>query len=84
MSDYQIYCMPIVMVLRLRLAKMNRRYRRFSRRIVKSVTFYWIVIILVFLNTVVLTSEHYSQPQWLDNFQGRFWMLCFLFKFLSV
>ena len=26
---------------------------------------------MVFLNTCVLTSEHYQQPDWLDEFQGE-------------
>uniref|UniRef100_A0A1I7YEE5 Ca_chan_IQ domain-containing protein n=1 Tax=Steinernema glaseri TaxID=37863 RepID=A0A1I7YEE5_9BILA len=34
-----------------------------------SQTFYWLVIVLVFLNTLVLTSEHYGQQDWLDHFQ---------------
>ena len=59
---------------RLWFEKWNRRCRRFSRRIVKSQAFYWIIIVLVFLNTAVLTSEHYGQPDWLDEFQGE----CFL------
>jgi voltage-dependent calcium channel L type alpha-1D len=53
-----------------RLQKWNRRCRRLCRRAVKSQAFYWAVIVLVFLNTVVLTSEHYNQPGWLDKFQG--------------
>ncbi|KRY20601.1 Voltage-dependent calcium channel type D subunit alpha-1 [Trichinella patagoniensis] len=52
-----------------RLKKLNRRCRRSCRRIVKSQAFYWLVIVLVFLNTMVLTSEHYGQPEWLDHFQ---------------
>jgi len=38
---------------------------------IKSQWFYWLVIILVFLNTCVLASEHYQQPDWLDTFQGK-------------
>ena len=38
---------------------------------VKSQGFYWIVIILVLLNTVVLASEYYAQPEWLTYTQGR-------------
>uniref|UniRef100_A0A5S6R1F3 Voltage-dependent L-type calcium channel subunit alpha n=1 Tax=Trichuris muris TaxID=70415 RepID=A0A5S6R1F3_TRIMR len=52
-----------------RFRKLNRRCRRCCRRIVKSQAFYWLVIVLVFLNTMVLTSEHYGQPEWLDRFQ---------------
>ena len=61
----------ILLGFRLRFQKLNRRCRRFSRKIVKSQAFYWVVIVLVFLNTVVLTSEHYGQPEWLDEFQGQ-------------
>ncbi|MFH4976850.1 hypothetical protein AB6A40_003559 [Gnathostoma spinigerum] len=53
-----------------RLQKLNRRCRRGCRRLVKSQTFYWLVIILVLLNTLVLTSEHYKQEPWLDHFQN--------------
>ncbi|XP_059047700.1 muscle calcium channel subunit alpha-1 isoform X2 [Achroia grisella] len=49
--------------------KVNRRMKRACRRAVKSQTFYWLIIVLVFLNTVVLASEHYQQPPWLDHFQ---------------
>ncbi|CAG4985172.1 unnamed protein product [Colias eurytheme] len=49
--------------------KVNRRTKRACRRAVKSQTFYWLIIVLVFLNTVVLASEHYHQPEWLDYFQ---------------
>jgi len=38
---------------------------------VKSQTFYWIVIVLVLMNTVVLASENYGQPRWLTETQGR-------------
>lgn len=36
----------------------------------KSVTFYWLVIVLVFLNTLTISSEHYNQPDWLTQVQG--------------
>ncbi|KIH58818.1 transporter, cation channel family protein [Ancylostoma duodenale] len=52
-----------------RFEKTNRRCRRACRRLVKSQTFYWLVILLVLLNTLVLTSEHYGQSEWLDDFQ---------------
>lgn len=51
--------------------RVNRRVRRACRKSVKSQTFYWLIIVLVFLNTGVLASEHYNQPQWLDDFQGN-------------
>jgi voltage-dependent calcium channel L type alpha-1D len=51
--------------------KFNRRCRRGCRRLVKSQGFYWLVIVLVLLNTLVLTSEHYGQEPWLDDFQSN-------------
>ncbi|CAH1158375.1 unnamed protein product [Phyllotreta striolata] len=49
--------------------RVNRRMRRACRKAVKSQTFYWLIIVLVFLNTGVLATEHYKQPEWLDKFQ---------------
>ncbi|XP_044741496.1 muscle calcium channel subunit alpha-1 [Chrysoperla carnea] len=49
--------------------RVNRRLRRACRKAVKSQAFYWLIIILVFLNTGVLATEHYKQPEWLDQFQ---------------
>jgi len=49
--------------------RINRRMRRSCRKAVKSQAFYWLIIILVFLNTGVLATEHYRQPPWLDFFQ---------------
>ncbi|KAK0162142.1 hypothetical protein PV327_008504 [Microctonus hyperodae] len=49
--------------------RVNRRMRRACRKAVKSQAFYWLIIVLVFLNTGVLATEHYRQPDWLDNFQ---------------
>ncbi|KAL6438032.1 hypothetical protein ACFW04_004358 [Cataglyphis niger] len=51
------------------LERVNRRMRRACRKAVKSQVFYWLIIVLVFLNTGVLATEHYNQPHWLDNFQ---------------
>ncbi|XP_043279839.1 muscle calcium channel subunit alpha-1 isoform X13 [Venturia canescens] len=49
--------------------RVNRRMRRACRKAVKSQAFYWLIIVLVFLNTGVLATEHYRQPDWLDEFQ---------------
>ncbi|XP_071552407.1 muscle calcium channel subunit alpha-1-like isoform X39 [Panulirus ornatus] len=49
--------------------RINRRARRACRKAVKSQAFYWLIIVLVFLNTAVLASEHYRQPEWLGEFQ---------------
>ncbi|KAI3387752.1 hypothetical protein SNEBB_002200 [Seison nebaliae] len=52
-----------------RIRYFNRKCRRTCRLAVKSQAFYWIIIIMVFMNTAVLASEHYQQPHWLDKFQ---------------
>ncbi|TRY92969.1 hypothetical protein DNTS_023086 [Danionella cerebrum] len=51
------------------LRRWNRCIRRNCRTAVKSVTFYWLVLILVFLNTALSASEHYDQPEWLTDVQ---------------
>ncbi|KAJ8394798.1 hypothetical protein AAFF_G00041530 [Aldrovandia affinis] len=55
------------------LCRRWRRWNRFCRRkcraAVKSVSFYWLVIVLVFLNTLTISSEHYDQPAWLTQVQ---------------
>uniref|UniRef100_A0AAY4E4G3 Voltage-dependent L-type calcium channel subunit alpha n=1 Tax=Denticeps clupeoides TaxID=299321 RepID=A0AAY4E4G3_9TELE len=51
------------------LRRWNRACRRNCRTAVKSVTFYWLVLLLVFLNTTLSASEHYNQPDWLTQVQ---------------
>lgn len=46
----------------------EKRFRFRIRHMVKSQWFYWFVIVLVFLNTATVASEHYGQPQWLTDF----------------
>ncbi|KAF8564900.1 hypothetical protein P879_01668 [Paragonimus westermani] len=53
-----------------------KRFRKFRKRIRRAVIAFTnsrqcfaLIIILVFLNTVILTTEHYNQPRWLDEFQ---------------
>ena len=43
--------------------------RREARKICKSQWMFWLIVILVFLNTCVLATEHHDQPLWLDDFQ---------------
>uniref|UniRef100_A0A673MF34 Voltage-dependent L-type calcium channel subunit alpha n=1 Tax=Sinocyclocheilus rhinocerous TaxID=307959 RepID=A0A673MF34_9TELE len=47
----------------------NRLCRRTCRAAVKSNVFYWLVVFLVFLNTLTIASEHHQQPEWLTNVQ---------------
>ncbi|XP_038071611.1 voltage-dependent calcium channel type A subunit alpha-1-like isoform X1 [Patiria miniata] len=46
----------------------EKKLRFFVRHMVKTQAFYWLVIVLVFLNTVCVAIEHYGQPEWLTQF----------------
>ncbi|KAM6468744.1 voltage-dependent L-type calcium channel subunit alpha-1F isoform 3-T4 [Liasis olivaceus] len=50
--------------------RINRLFRKRCRLAVKSVSFYWMVLLLVFLNTLTIASEHYKQPSWLTQIQA--------------
>ncbi|XP_053203092.1 muscle calcium channel subunit alpha-1-like isoform X2 [Panonychus citri] len=50
---------------------LNRRCRRSCRKICKSKALYWTIIVLVFLNTCTLASEHHRQPPALERFQDN-------------
>ena len=54
-------------------------YRHKTKKVVKTSFFYWLVIFLVFLNTLCGAVEHYGQPAWLTRFLGR----CFLMVLAS-
>ncbi|XP_035239389.1 dihydropyridine-sensitive L-type skeletal muscle calcium channel subunit alpha-1-like isoform X1 [Anguilla anguilla] len=53
----------------------GRRWNRFFRRKchtwVKSNVFYWLVILLVFLNTLAIATEHHHQPETLTIVQDN-------------
>ncbi|NXW55229.1 CAC1S protein, partial [Eurystomus gularis] len=49
----------------------NRMFRRKCRDVVKSKFFYWLVILLVALNTLSIASEHHLQPEWLTLVQDN-------------
>lgn len=68
-----------------RLGRVNRRMRRVCRKICKSQALYWIVILLVALNTITLATEHDGQAKWLDDFQegaNLVFVTLFLFEML--
>ncbi|XP_068027205.1 LOW QUALITY PROTEIN: voltage-dependent L-type calcium channel subunit alpha-1F-like, partial [Melanerpes formicivorus] len=53
-----------------RCRRLSRLWRRRCRAAVKSVWFYWAVLLLVFLNTLTIASEHHGQPPWLTQTQA--------------
>lgn len=80
---------PLCLLCRLacseQLCRINFSIRKTCRAAVKSSLFYWLVLLLVFLNTAASASEHYDQPEWLTRLQGgRSLLLAFtLFLLLS-
>ncbi|XP_071506824.1 voltage-dependent calcium channel type A subunit alpha-1-like isoform X3 [Diadema antillarum] len=52
----------------MRLRRAEKRLRFGIRHAVKTQAFYWLVIVLVFLNTICVAIEHYQQPAYLDSF----------------
>ncbi|XP_075996190.1 voltage-dependent L-type calcium channel subunit alpha-1D [Genypterus blacodes] len=73
-EDKRFCCGPLCQkITKSKCSRQWRRWNRFCRRkcraAVKSVTFYWLVIILVFLNTLTIASEHYDQADWLTEVQ---------------
>nr|XP_021492333.1 voltage-dependent L-type calcium channel subunit alpha-1S [Meriones unguiculatus] len=47
----------------------NRIFRWKCHDLVKSKVFYWLVILIVALNTLSIASEHHNQPLWLTHLQ---------------
>ena len=46
----------------------ERKLRIKVRRVVTSQAFYWVVILLVFINTVIKASVHHNMPKWWKEF----------------
>ena len=71
----------------LKFRRHIRAFHAYTRRrihtMVKSQTFYWIVIVLVLMNTAVLASEYYDQPEWLTYTQGSVERMAFFLSFSS-
>ncbi|KAL5969701.1 Muscle calcium channel subunit alpha-1 [Taenia solium] len=53
-----------------RLKKFRKRLRRVIIAFVKSRQFFALILTFVFLNTIVLVTEHHNQPLWLNQFQN--------------
>lgn len=55
-------------------SRLARRWNRFFRMkclvYVKTTGFYWLVIFLVLLNTLIIATEYHHQPHWLTAVQG--------------
>ncbi|KAL3321146.1 Voltage-dependent L-type calcium channel subunit alpha-1C [Cichlidogyrus casuarinus] len=53
-----------------RLKKFRKRLKRTVNAFLNSRECFVLILLLVFLNTAVLVSEHHGQPEWLDDFQN--------------
>ncbi|XP_004578840.2 voltage-dependent L-type calcium channel subunit alpha-1S [Ochotona princeps] len=63
----------------------NRVFRWKCHDLVKSRVFYWLVILIVALNTLSIASEHHNQPPWLTHLQdiaNRVLLSCFAIEML--
>ncbi|KAG9334505.1 hypothetical protein JZ751_007588 [Albula glossodonta] len=68
-SLYEMEGMNRVVYYYRRLRRWNRFFRRKCHIWVKSKVFYWLVILLVFLNTLAIATEHHHQPEALTTVQ---------------
>ena len=69
------YSLFVSFLLSDQLCQLNHTMRKNCRVAVKTTNFYWLVLLLVFLNTVASASEHYGQPKWLTEMQGLFFVI---------
>ncbi|MBN3303349.1 CAC1S protein, partial [Amia calva] len=68
-SLYEIEGMNRFIIFFRRGRRWNRWFRRKCRTWVKSNFFYWLVILLVFLNTMAIATEHHNQTDVLTKVQ---------------
>ncbi|KAF5901497.1 dihydropyridine-sensitive L-type skeletal muscle calcium channel subunit alpha-1-like, partial [Clarias magur] len=69
--------------------RLARRYNRVLRRKctawVKSKVFYWLVILVVLLNTLAIACEHYPQSEWMTQFEdtvNKLLLSCFAIEMI--
>ncbi|KAJ8260254.1 hypothetical protein GJAV_G00178840 [Gymnothorax javanicus] len=70
-SLYNMEGMGRVIYYFRRWRRWNRFFRRKCRAWVKSKLFYWLVILLVFINTLAIATEHHHQSESLTNLQDN-------------
>ncbi|XP_078500327.1 voltage-dependent L-type calcium channel subunit alpha-1S isoform X1 [Lissotriton helveticus] len=68
-SLYEIEGMNKYILFFRRWRRWNRLFRRKCRDLVKSNFFYWVVILVIFLNTITIATEHHNQSQWVTDAQ---------------
>ncbi|XP_029428833.1 voltage-dependent L-type calcium channel subunit alpha-1S [Rhinatrema bivittatum] len=68
-SLYEIEGLNKFILFFRRWRRWNRLFRRKCRALVKSSFFYWLVILVIFLNTVTIATEHHNQDEWVTYAQ---------------
>ncbi|TRY91912.1 hypothetical protein DNTS_029630 [Danionella cerebrum] len=68
---YELEILNKVMFYVRHARRWNRFFRRKCRVWVRSRLFYWVVIFLVFFNTLAIATEHHQQSEALTNFQDN-------------
>jgi len=63
-----------------RIQNTNNLLKRKIHKMVKSQFFYWLIIVLVFLNTIIVAVEFHKQPKFMDEFQCK--AFCFIIFFI--
>ena len=53
------------------MKRKEKRLRLSIRKMSKNNVFNWMVLVLVFLNSVGMSLQKYRQDQWLANFLGK-------------
>ena len=68
-----------------RFTHLNNALKRKVHKLIKSQFFYWLIIVLVFLNTIITAVEFHKQPKFMDDFQcnGSFIAKYFVCHFLN-
>ena len=55
-----------------RVFDLNNLLKRKIHKLIKTQFFYWLIIVLVFLNTVIQAIEFHKQPKYMDDFQCKY------------
>ena len=60
-----------------RLKLFIKKLRVKLRQMIKHEYFFWLVISMVAINTIIMATKHYEQPAWLTDVQGKFFIRLF-------
>ncbi len=67
-----------------RVTNINNAMKRKVHKLIKSQFFYWLVIILVFINTSITAIEFHGQPKYMDDFQCKKKLTSIFFFYFNI